>query len=441
MQNNMWRKGLVLGIIVLFVGASIVPGISGTIKNLNELNLRKSIATLDRGILYVGGDGPGNYSKIQEAIDNASKGDTIFVFNGTYYENVDVNKHINLIGEDKTNTIIDAEGAYYAIQILVSDVCFTNFTITNATSLFWPDPWETGALRVYQSYNVTIKNNIIMNNFIGICVYKSNGCILRNNAMYGCNIALWGPTIDSYLHDIDSSNLANGMPIYYYKNCKGITISGYAGEVFLINCTNCTISNIELIDVTNGMQVCYSKDVLIENNTITDIQSTAIHFDHSNHNTVRNNVLLRHKHLDFIFLDYSKYNTFENNIINGNAAAITLMRNSNYNRVFKNDLSSKNIQSMIIDSSNWNQIICNNINGSFIKKILKKGPGDVLLSRRAFFNKFDQNYWREWAGNKCNLFNNLPKMIIGVWSAIIEPQIFPVFLDFDWHPAQEPYDI
>jgi len=395
MQNNMWRKGLVLGIIVLFVGASIVPGISGTIKNLNELNLRKSIATLDRGILYVGGDGPGNYSKIQEAIDNASKGDTIFVFNGTYYENVDVNKHINLIGEDKTNTIIDAEGAYYAIQILVSDVCFTNFTITNATSLFWPDPWETGALRVYQSYNVTIKNNIIMNR----------------------------------------------MPIYYYKNCKGITISGYAGEVFLINCTNCTISNIELIDVTNGMQVCYSKDVLIENNTITDIQSTAIHFDHSNHNTVRNNVLLRHKHLDFIFLDYSKYNTFENNIINGNAAAITLMRNSNYNRVFKNDLSSKNIQSMIIDSSNWNQIICNNINGSFIKKILKKGPGDVLLSRRAFFNKFDQNYWREWAGNKCNLFNNLPKMIIGVWSAIIEPQIFPVFLDFDWHPAQEPYDI
>ncbi|MEF8847999.1 MAG: hypothetical protein V5A68_02570 [Candidatus Thermoplasmatota archaeon] len=30
-------------------------------------------------ILYVGGRGPGNYSTIQNAIDNANTGDTVFV--------------------------------------------------------------------------------------------------------------------------------------------------------------------------------------------------------------------------------------------------------------------------------------------------------------------------------------------------------------------------
>jgi hypothetical protein len=33
-------------------------------------------------ILYVGGGGPGNYTKIQDAINNAINGDTIFVFSG-----------------------------------------------------------------------------------------------------------------------------------------------------------------------------------------------------------------------------------------------------------------------------------------------------------------------------------------------------------------------
>ena len=51
-------------------------------------------------ILYVGGNGSGNYSNIQDAINDANNGYTIFVFNGTYNENIVVNKSISLIGED-----------------------------------------------------------------------------------------------------------------------------------------------------------------------------------------------------------------------------------------------------------------------------------------------------------------------------------------------------
>ena len=60
--------------------------------------------------LYVGGSGPNNYTKIQDAVDNASDGDTVYVFNGTYYENVFIGRSINLIGENKDTTIIDGGG-------------------------------------------------------------------------------------------------------------------------------------------------------------------------------------------------------------------------------------------------------------------------------------------------------------------------------------------
>ncbi len=48
----------------------------------NKLGVNRS----NRNILYVGGTGPNNYTRIQDAIDNASDGDTIFVYSGIYYE-------------------------------------------------------------------------------------------------------------------------------------------------------------------------------------------------------------------------------------------------------------------------------------------------------------------------------------------------------------------
>ena len=60
--------------------------------------------------IYVDDDGGADYKRIQDAIDNASEGDTVFVYSGTYFEDVKINTSIVLQGEDKERTIIHGGG-------------------------------------------------------------------------------------------------------------------------------------------------------------------------------------------------------------------------------------------------------------------------------------------------------------------------------------------
>ena len=64
----------------------------------------------DSTTLFVGGTGPNNYTEIQEALDDTKTGDTVFVYNGTYFESLLIVKQVTLKGESKMGTIIDANG-------------------------------------------------------------------------------------------------------------------------------------------------------------------------------------------------------------------------------------------------------------------------------------------------------------------------------------------
>jgi len=105
----MKRKCLSVGIILLFVGTCIVPAIAQ--------DTEKPLPSSRGNWLYVGGSGPGNYTRIQDAINASSDVDFIFVYNGTYYENVWINKVIMLIGQNKYGTIIDGGGVGNVVNI------------------------------------------------------------------------------------------------------------------------------------------------------------------------------------------------------------------------------------------------------------------------------------------------------------------------------------
>ena len=127
-------------------------------------------------ILYVDDDGGAEFTSIQDAIDTASNGDTVYVFAGTYVEHVLVDKSIKLIGQNSRKTIIDGSvdliGASSAVRIMADKVTVSGFTIRNAM--------KSG---IYMdSTDSKITQNIIVNNgFEGIYLHSGDNNIITDN--------------------------------------------------------------------------------------------------------------------------------------------------------------------------------------------------------------------------------------------------------------------
>ncbi|MHA2366890.1 MAG: NosD domain-containing protein, partial [Candidatus Hodarchaeales archaeon] len=122
--------------------------------------------------LYVGGNEPGSYSTIQAAIDDATTDDIIYVRSDTYFENLVINKQIELIGEDWDSTIIDGRNDVIGIQINSDNVKIKYFTIQNAQ--------EQGI--EIRSSRCEIIGNLITKNSIGISmIFTSNSNFIYHN--------------------------------------------------------------------------------------------------------------------------------------------------------------------------------------------------------------------------------------------------------------------
>ncbi len=135
------------------------------------------------GATLIVGNSPKNYESIQEAIDSASIGDEILVYPGTYYENIVVDRRLNIIG--LKNPVIDAGGDYFkgpGVTILADGVMMEGFTIRNSTNTAG-DPLS-GAGVFVRSNNNTIKGNILENNYrSGIKVLGGHNNSITNNSV------------------------------------------------------------------------------------------------------------------------------------------------------------------------------------------------------------------------------------------------------------------
>ena len=257
-----------------------------TKSNVPKYEKKSPMSTSNGKTLYVGGSGPGNYSIIQNAIDDASDGDTVFVYSGTYKvrrKRIQIDKSINLIGENKETTIIDGDNfkpwitdVDPIIWIFANGVTVIGFTIQNCGGVM---PNNDIGIHLRSSHS-NISGNIISNNNFGIIVgdpytsinyntisdnifFKngdyglvvadSNNNIVSDNVFQNDNLVVTrsnnnivtdnifikdGIWVSTAYHNTFSNNLINDKPLAYLEDESNKVVDIDAGQEILNNCYN-----------------------------------------------------------------------------------------------------------------------------------------------------------------------------------------------------------
>jgi parallel beta-helix repeat protein len=169
------------GVVVLLIAVFLLVGISIIYHSIKG---EKTVGNT----LYVGGSGEENYSSIQDAINNAITGSTIYVYSGKYYENISINKSITLIGQNTKDTII--YGQFDIIEIKANLTNISDFTIKwflNASDIN-----RTGiGIKFLGANNCNIKNNIIIDGQYGIYLSNSYNNNIENNTISNNSFAIF----------------------------------------------------------------------------------------------------------------------------------------------------------------------------------------------------------------------------------------------------------
>jgi parallel beta-helix repeat protein len=215
---------------------------------------------------------PTDYPTIQEAINNAGSGCTIFVENGTYAENVVVNKTVALIGEDVDLTIIDgkgSEGTGTVIYINVSDVSIHDFTIRNSGT----DQYDSG-IYVDHSIGCNISDNKILSTNNGVSLYFASDNLISSN--------------------IISSNYYSGVVLGSSSNnviaCN--TLSSNLDGVYLYLSGDNMVSDNVVYSNYNGFHLYSSSKNVISGNNVSANLNVGMYcaFDSANNTFYHNNV-------------------------------------------------------------------------------------------------------------------------------------------------------
>lgn len=278
--NNIWLIGAIApgGSGSIQITMQIDAGASGTLTNWAYLDYENAAGipqptvsdSAETIISVITGpvqniDTGEYFNEIQAAINDADtlNGHTIEVSEGTYYENLNVNKSVTIIGQNRSTTIIDGSESGIVFYVPVDWVTIRNFTIKNGTmgiqitaadyctidnivsedhsnfGLFLAGSHHnviqncsstrnTDGILIDGSNNNTIENNIVWNNEWGIYLDTSTSNIIKDNYIYLTNKSLSLVT-NSNINIIKDNNLTDNeygvtldatcMNNYVYHNC------------------------------------------------------------------------------------------------------------------------------------------------------------------------------------------------------------------------------
>jgi parallel beta-helix repeat protein len=332
---------------------------------------------------YVGGTGAGNYSKIQDAINASIDGDTVFVHNGTYYENVVVNKGIELIGEKKETTIIDGNGNRDVVNITYNWVKVSEFTLRSSGQ----DTMDSGII-LRNVLNCIISNNTLYQNRFGIHLYGSDSNTITNNTVYNnyMSILLY---LSSNNDVIDNNASFSDYGLYFSYSTDNLVINNTAqwnNESGISIISNSVLNTFEYNSVCHNTRDGFylwhaSYNTFCWNNASYNSED-GLSLMTSHHNNIYNNTVIENDD-GLYFWSSSDYNDIQHNHASFNIGDGIIIRNSENNTVYHNHASNNDGYGIYLWNTYNNNFECNTIMNN-----IRHG---IYFRAQAHYNDFKYN--------------------------------------------------
>ncbi|WP_411275452.1 nitrous oxide reductase family maturation protein NosD [Daejeonella sp.] len=338
------------------------------------------------------------YKTISAGVNAAAAGDTVLVDPGLYREkNLMIRKNIVLKGIGKPT--LDGENRYEIISIAASGVTIDGFKLIHSGTSSLED---LSGIKVYDSDNVIIKNNVLEDTFFGIYIQNGSKCIISNNRLTGISL----------------SEQQSGNGIHCWKGDSlqivGNIVSGHR----------------------DGIYFEFVKNSVISKNTAAKNLRYGLHFMFSNDDSYVNNVFRNNG--SGVSVMYSKKikmvgNHFEENW--GDAAYGILLKEIS-DGIMHGNYFTRNTSAIYMEGANRIDMIKNTFkdNGWALK--IQASCVDVVLERNNFIgntfdvgtngslvlNRFNNNYWDKYEGYDLNKdkIGDIPFRPVSMFSMIVE---------------------
>jgi parallel beta-helix repeat protein len=175
------------------------------------------------------------FLSVQQAINEAENGSTIYVPVGIFYENVIVNKTVSLVGASGFSSIIDGSNNGTVVEVTSNGVVVRGFKLQNSGY-----GWTRHGIYVYMADYCTIEDNHLFKDCHNIRLNYSRGSTVEGNIIDG---VMTQPT----MYGIRVENSAN-------CTVENNHVSDCVGAVHLQNATKCVVARNLLEGNSQGIR-------------------------------------------------------------------------------------------------------------------------------------------------------------------------------------------
>jgi len=347
-------------------------------------------------VIHVGKGFP--MQQLQAAIRQAKNGDTVMVHGGWYKEgNLLIDKSLVLLGVNRP--VLDGQKKFEVVSIKADKVVVDGFQIQGSGYATMEDPC---GIKVYDSNEVTLSNNILEDNFFGIYIQYGRNCIVKNNRIraYGTEEQQIGNGIHCWKSDslqiVGNTISGHRDGIYFEFVSNSVIWRNYSnhniryGLHFMFSNDDAYITNIFKHNGA-GVAVMFSKNVKMFDNLFEENWGDAAY-----------GLLLKEINDSYIF----------GNRFVSNTSGI-YMEGTNRVKVEKNVFENNGWGMKIQASCNENEIVANNFLGNTF---------DISTNGSLVLNTFNGNYWDKYEGYDLdkNNIGDVPFHPLSIFSVIVE---------------------